>query len=84
MISLAGARSRAYLKPGLNPLTDPRWLARFEENTVGNHPPKGYPVLYYHAFWDEASPYRDAVSVRRKYSGDGIRRFNLTRRERHT
>lgn len=68
---MAGARSKSYLKPGMDPLKDPRWLARFKENTPGDHPPLGYPVYYYHALWDEASPFRDAVTLRRKWCDGG-------------
>ncbi|MFT4036242.1 MAG: lipase family protein [Patulibacter sp.] len=68
---LAGARSKSYLKSGMDPLKDSRWLARFKENTLGEHPPTGYPVYYYHAQGDEASPYRDAVTLRRRYCAGG-------------
>jgi hypothetical protein len=63
---MAGKRSSGYLKQGMDPLKDPRWIKRFAENNLGNAAPQ-FPVYYYHALWDEASPYRDAVVLRRKY-----------------
>ncbi|MEH3053198.1 MAG: alpha/beta fold hydrolase [Patulibacter minatonensis] len=67
---LAGKRTKSYLK-GPSPLDDPRWLARFKENELGNKPPVGFPVYYYHALWDQASPFRDATTLRKKYCDGG-------------
>ena len=65
--------SSAYLKPGMDPLTDPRWLARFKENSIGYEPPApDVPVYYFHAVGDEAVPYSGATKLRRQYCKAGV------------
>lgn len=63
---MAFKRSADYLKPGMDPLKDPRWQKRFDENKLGNVAPQ-FPVYYYHALWDQAAPFRDAKVLRKKY-----------------
>lgn len=63
--------SSAYLKPGKDPVTDPRWVKRFKENTPGAMPPQDVPVLYFHAIGDQASPYSAATQLRRDWCGGG-------------
>jgi hypothetical protein len=70
IFQVSGSRSKRYLKPGLNPLTDARWLKRFDENSLGHQPPK-FPMYYWHAQFDEASPLKDARGLRRDWCGGG-------------
>ncbi len=65
--------SSAYLKPGIDPLLDPRWMVRFKENSIGYHPPSpDLPVYYFHAVGDEAVPYSGATKFRRQYCKAGV------------
>jgi Secretory lipase len=63
---LAFKTINGFLKPGMNPQNDARWIKRFQENELGQVAPK-FPIYYYHALADEASPYKDAVILRRRY-----------------
>lgn len=63
---LAFKSSSGTLKPGLNPYKDPRWLKRFDENTLGKSAPQ-FPTYYFHAQLDQASPLRDARLLRKAY-----------------
>ncbi len=40
IFQVSGQRSKRFLNPGMNPLEDPRWLKRFDENTLGFDPAK--------------------------------------------
>ncbi len=65
--------SSAYLNPGMDPLTDPRWLKRFKENSIGYEPPAPeIPVYYFHAVKDEAVPFTGASKLRRQYCKAGV------------
>ncbi|MBJ7471393.1 MAG: hypothetical protein JHD16_08815 [Solirubrobacteraceae bacterium] len=65
--------SSAYLKPGMDPLVDPRWIKRFKENAIGYEPPSpDVPVYYFHAIGDEAVPYSGATKMRRQYCKAGV------------
>jgi hypothetical protein len=46
--------------------TDPRWIARFNQNTLGHIAPQ-IPTYQWHAIWDEAAPYKDAVALQKQY-----------------
>jgi hypothetical protein len=63
---LAFKNNAGTLRPGKDPLTDPRWKVRFAENTLGQSAPQ-FPIYYYHAQLDQASPVRDARTLRRAY-----------------
>ncbi len=72
IFALPFRKSSAYLKPGKDPLTDPKWLARMKENAIGYEPPTpDIPVYYFHAIKDEAVPYRGASKLRRQYCKAG-------------
>lgn len=65
--------SSAYLKKGMDPLTEPRWLKRFKENSIGYEPPASdIPVYYFHAVGDQAVPYSGATKLRRQYCKAGV------------
>ena len=69
-------RSSAFLKEGMDPLKDPRWIKRFSENAIGNQPPsKDIPTYYFHAIGDQAVPFQGAKRLRRQYCRAGV---NLT------
>lgn len=65
---LAFKSTSGTLKPGKDPLTDPRWVKRFQENTLGQGAPQ-FPTYYFHAQLDQASPLKDARKLRRAYCG---------------
>ena len=50
--------------------TDPAWIERFRENTLGAQRPSG-PTYFFHAVNDEASPYTVAQRLRRQWCGEG-------------
>jgi hypothetical protein len=70
VFNLPFRRSSSYLQPGKNPLTDPKWEARFKENTIGFLPPKA-PTYYFHAIGDQAVPYAGAKVLRRRWCAGG-------------
>lgn len=66
-------RNEQYLKPGMNPLTDPRWVARFKENSIGYEPPAStIPTYYFHAKGDQAVPFSGATKMRRQWCKAGV------------
>jgi hypothetical protein len=73
IFQVSGQRSKRFLNPGMNPLEDPRWLKRFDENTLGFDPARApkIPIYYWHAAFDEASPVKDARTMRRQYCANG-------------
>ncbi|MDQ8045079.1 MAG: lipase family protein [Solirubrobacteraceae bacterium] len=70
VFSLPNRKIADYLQPGKNPLTDPRWLARFKENTIGLLPPK-IPTYYFHGMFDQAVPYKGALELRKRWCAGG-------------
>lgn len=54
-----------------NPLDDPRWKQRFKENTLGLNGAPKVPTYYFHAKWDQASPYKTATKLRRDWCKQG-------------
>jgi hypothetical protein len=70
VLELPFRRISSYLQPGKDPLTDPAWIARFKENTLGNLPPK-VETLYFHSLFDEAAPYYSTFAFRKKYCAAG-------------
>ena len=70
IFTYANKKTASYLKPGKDPLTDPAWMKRFEENTLGHVAPK-FPTYMFHAVYDQAVPYRMATRLRRNWCGGG-------------
>lgn len=68
---MIGKRSTGYLK-GDSPVHDPRWIKRFEENTLGQVAPE-FPFYYFHATFDQASPYKTALGLRRRWCAKGAK-----------
>lgn len=54
-----------------NPLTDPRWIARLDENRLGAAPPRA-PIYLFHGLFDEIIPLGQAEALRRRYCQAGV------------
>lgn len=65
---LAFKRSGDFLKSDL--FKDPRWLKRFDENTLGKVAPT-MPIYNFHAVYDQAAPYTMALRLRRQWCDEG-------------
>lgn len=61
-----------------NPLTEPEWQARLDENRLGSVAPE-VPVLQYHAVLDEIIPYAQGTTLRDAWCSQGaqVRWFDL-------
>lgn len=71
MIDVAGRSFKSLLKdPQRNPLTDPKWTARINENRLGSVTPSA-PVIQQHAYFDEMVDYKQASKLRDTWCGSG-------------
>ncbi|MDO9353176.1 MAG: lipase family protein, partial [Solirubrobacteraceae bacterium] len=69
---LANTKASSFLKDGLDIYKDPRWIARLNENEIGNGAAPTMPVYNFHALGDQAAPYAMATRLRRKWCGEGV------------
>ncbi len=67
---LAFHKAREYLKDNIDIYSDARWVARLNENGLGNAAPQ-IPIYNFHAVYDQAAPYSMATRLRRKWCGQG-------------
>ena len=76
IFTLINKRSVGYLKdPHRSPIRDPRWIKRFDENLIGRISSKApsFPMYYFHATFDQASPYKSALRLRRDWCKKGAK-----------